>query len=197
MFHIYNLFLLLNSIKKKKSKDKDKKSAIPGAQSSVPANIQIQQQFELLQQQQQSQQQHQQSTTPPTVSHLPTSMSSHSVSQSAPTGMSSSHSIMTASTISQPPTSTTSGCASPAPFKSLFRNLRVGSLKHQSPSSHAAQSPTTSHHLPATQEATSLSFKLDLNSTSPTKVKTKLIKRINLFKIDINYNKHIKIKNRQ
>lgn len=124
--------LIFSRIKKKKPKEQPKNNkSSPATQNNVPANIQIQQQFESLQKQQQ--QSYECSTTPittsasilipPSSTHTGENSSSHT-----PTGS------MYTSSISPP---TNSG--SPA-FKSLFRNLRVGSLKHPSPSSQANSS---------------------------------------------------------
>jgi hypothetical protein len=165
----------LKSLKKKKTKDKDKKQATTStttpspptsnSTTTVPANIHIQQQFEVLQQQQQSQKQsYPLIQTPPNP--IPSSISSQSMSTAA---NNTAINPMTASTISQP------GSSSPAAFKSLFRTLRVGSLKHQSPNSSSNNNINSVTQIASPQQihdasTTSMSYKHTDLATSPPRV---------------------------
>jgi len=129
-------------LKKKKGKDKDKKSAsannpnnnnntpvsFTNINSNLPTNIQIQQQFENLQQ-------HQSNNNSNNLNQLTNSFSSNSIMTTStsttpinipPSNNQATNQTATSSSSTGPPP----GSSSPA-FKSLFRNLRVGSFKQQ------------------------------------------------------------------
>ena len=135
----------LSKKKKSKEKEKDKKSSSLASSATPPANIQIQQQFESLQQQ---------------SSQLTTSASSHSISSASTAPIN-----IPSNTASSNPTNTTnSGSSSPA-FKSLLRNLRVGSIKHQTPPMLDSISSPASKNLNLTPQLDSNSSTFLSNST--------------------------------
>lgn len=136
----------LSKKKKSKEKEKDKKSSNPASSNSTPpTNIQIQQQFETLQQQ---------------SSQLTTSASSHSISSSSTAPIN----IPNNTTSTNTTNTTNPGSSSPA-FKSLLRNLRVGSIKHQTPPTLDSISSPASKNLNLTPQLDSNSSTFLSNST--------------------------------